>query len=1256
MNCLKQMERFLKSCLKRKVNLTTGVMVAFLLTGNLSFSATTITNSTQTPITQGGEYILGENSITLEVNNGPVVNGGNVKIDVGNNQSLTLNNSNSSNNSNGAIGYGTITGNGSLILKGRTGIGVGTQNISTQNFSIEASDYGINGYGQTSISSNNVNISSKGGYGKAIYIPHENGTGDGTVKISNFKTLNIYSSNYAIQNQGVNTKVDNQVEIIGSENSSINIKTEQYAIMNHMSNISKTKLQAGTINLYSAGKNNESILHVDSGEVRIDADNLLITKVSGFDSALNPTGQVANYGYSLLYAGESGKIYINENNYDKNVQINGSVANEGFTEINLGTKDSYLTGIVTTSGKGVTNIGLYNGATWNTRGDSIVTELTLNGGKINNNYNIKVSEPIEMLGSSNGYNSILTGSGSYTKIGTGNLVEISNQGNEFNLSSGANFNGDIVVNKGASLLNKGAFSVNGKVENSGTITLNSGTTINLKADSSFTNKEGATLVVNSGATAVTGGSATNDGIIILENTQNDSELSKLVNNSTLISNGTIQLNDYFGEKMSKEEKDLLITKLTSNGEVNITGFITNQNGDAIYKAGIEISGDNTLGEVIDESKENESIKIEEDITISGSKNEDDDETHVLKDKVINVGGNLTFESVSTDVGVKLEEVLINIENNKNITTIGKDHIFNNTSINLNGNSNIIIGNGEEETSLVISGGNITSDETPSVIQTTENSTLILEKIEVGIDIKGHEEKGNGNIITLDDTILNSNIVANNVHIKGETTLNGQLNFGKLVIGILNSAESTIKKLVLSSSAKLKLNKTSVAMLSTTKETNDNAIIIAKDGQLVLEVDKNGNTALTESDAEIKKEGSTTDNSKADILFYLSNESVGERVDIKISENCNFEDGLIFALDSKIYVLHGDKDTGFYIEYNQELTDIYKELNDLNKLAVYAGEYLSLNKDTRITQLDKLYTNSIYSETVKAAYDGIKASEEVILNLGTPITVGEWTSVGAALYNKSDYDKKGVIGESYNTTTDTSGLLGAMEYGISDTASIGFVFSGAKQSVDSIGGSADGTLLYLGAYSRKEMGNHLFTTGIGYQFANYDAKNSAGSLSTSNKYSSNALSLYGKAVYSFNFENNITLQPKVKIGYTYIDQEDATDNYFTVKDANISSFDMEIGTDLIKTVAISDGKVDLALGVSYIRVMGDTDKEFKGGFVGKDGTTKILGAQLAENTGKVNFDVTVSKDNGFNYNAGVYMKAGSDKNRSYGATVGIGYKF
>lgn len=1238
MNCLKQMERFLKSCLKRKVNLTTGVMVAFLLTGNLSFSATEITNSTQTPITQGGEYILGENSVTLK--NEEIIFSGNSKIIVNENQSLNLYRT-KIDEINGVISNAEILGNGNIFLEGRIGLGIGTNSITANSITLNTGTVGISGYTKkTTLEANNIDIKSNW-FGIQFQ-----GDGNGKIEIKNFENLSIYAREVDGIQQAYNTTESN-LSISGKDNGTLSIVAGRNAVRHLFGN---NTIQAGKIVLNSV----EEGIYVEEGTLNLNGD----ISIYRIDQATENNFNIISNTDVITTKKQSGSVYINKANTNKEVKINGNIKSTGLVEANFGSDTSYLNGNAQTIDKGNINLSFYNGATWNTRGDSIVTELTLNGGKINNNYNIKVSEPIEMLGSSNGYNSILTGSGSYSKIGTGNLVEISNQGNEFNLSSGANFNGDIVVNKGASLLNKGAFSVNGKVENSGTITLNSGTTINLKEDSSFTNKEGATLVVNSGATAVTGGSATNNGIIILENTQNDSELSKLVNNSKLTSEGTIKLNDYSQEKLSKEEREALLNKLTVNGTVDITGTIVNSKGDALYLAGIEVSGDeNTVGNIIDKAENEDIIKVEEDNTIISGSQDEDGNSHILEDKVINVGGDLTFKPGNDNqTGVVLDKVTINVINDKNITTIGENHIFNNTSINLNGNSNIIIGNGEEETSLVISGGNITSDKTPSVIQTTEKSTLILEKIEVGIDIKGHEEKGNGNIITLDDTILNSNIVANNVHIKGETTLNGQLNFGKLVIGILNSAESTIKKLVLSSSAKLKLNKTSVAMLSTTKETNDNAIIIAKDGQLVLEVDKNGNTALTESDAEIKKEGSTTDNSKADILFYLSNESVGERVDIKISENCNFEDGLIFALDSKIYVLHGDKDTGFYIEYNQELTDIYKELNDLNKLAVYAGEYLSLNKDTRITQLDKLYTNSIYSETVKAAYDGIKASEEVILNLGTPITVGEWTSVGAALYNKSDYDKKGVIGESYNTTTDTSGLLGAMEYGISDTASIGFVFSGAKQSVDSIGGSADGTLLYLGAYSRKEMGNHLFTTGIGYQFANYDAKNSAGSLSTSNKYSSNALSLYGKAVYSFNFENNITLQPKVKIGYTYIDQEDATDNYFTVKDANISSFDMEIGTDLIKTVAISDGKVDLALGVSYIRVMGDTDKEFKGGFVGKDGTTKILGAQLAENTGKVNFDVTVSKDNGFNYNAGVYMKAGSDKNRSYGATVGIGYKF
>lgn len=1233
MNCLKQAEKFLKTSLKGKVNLTTGVMVAFLLAGNLSFAATEITNATKVPITQGGEYILGESNVTLK--NEEVIFTGNSKITVNKNQSLNLYRT-KIDEINGVISNAEILGNGNIFLEGRIGLGIGTNSITANSITLNTGTVGISGYTKkTTLEANDIDIKSNW-FGIQFQ-----GDGNGKIEIKNFENLSIYARDVDGIQQAYNTTESN-LFISGKDTGTLNIIAGRNAIRHLYGN---NTIQAGKIILNSVGEG----IYVEEGTLNLNG-NIGIYRI---DQATENNFNIISNTDVITTKKENGSVYINKTNIDKEIKINGNIKSTGLVEANFGSNTSYLTGNAQTINKGNINLSFYNGATWNTRGDSIVTELTLNGGKVNNNNSIKVSEPIEMLGSNNGHNSVLTGSGSYSKTGTGNLVEISNQGNEFNLSSGASLIGNIIINNDASLINQGTLNINGLFKNYGSLTLNN--TISLTSDSSFTNNSGAELIVNPNITAITNGNASNLGIITLQSTQDKNTLSKLVDNSTLTNFGVLKLNDYFENSMTEDKiKELLENLSINNGVFNMYGTIVNHNGDEIYMAGVNIpNSDNTVKDVIDISNGKDVIKVENDTTIKGSEDSNGN-SHILEDKVINISGNLTFKPHDDfNTGVALNKVIINVTNSNNITTVGENHIFNNTNINLIGNSNFIIGNGNHITSLKISSGAISSDDYPSMIQTTDKSTLILENIAVGVDIIG-SDVGTGDVITHDDTILHKNLEANKLDIKGNTTAHGEINFTQLTIGISNSNGDNLHKFFLSSGAKLINNRNKSTSVSTLN--NEAPITINENGQLVVEVTKDGNNALGSSTGlNITKLGTKAD--KADIVFFLDKDIVAEKIKIQINNSNIFSENIIFAIDSKVYILEGNLKDGFYAVYNEQLTEVYQnKLNELNKLASHVGEYLSLDKDTRITQLDKLYTNSIYSETVKAAYDNIKLNEESILELNIPSKTGEWNASGKALYNKITYTKKGILKDNYNTKTDTAGLLGVMEYGIDDTTSIGIAFSGANQSIKNDSGSADGTILYLGTYGKKEFGKYSIIGGIGYQFANYDANNNAGSLSASDNYSSNTISLYSEGKYSFELSDDLNINPKTKLGYTYVTQEDTMDNYFGVKDADISTFDIEIGADIVKTLNISNGKINLSLGSSYIRTLGDTDKEFHGRFIGSDGTAKVLGSQIAKNTGKFTFDLNISKDSGINYTTGAYLKIGDDNSKNYGVHLGLGYTF
>lgn len=314
-------------------------------------------------------------------------------------------------------------------------------------------------------------------------------------------------------------------------------------------------------------------------------------------------------------------------------------------------------------------------------------------------------------------------------------------------------------------------------------------------------------------------------------------------------------------------------------------------------------------------------------------------------------------------------------------------------------------------------------------------------------------------------------------------------------------------------------------------------------------------------------------------------------------------------------------------------------------------------ETRKEQLDKIYSSNIYSETVKASYNNVKLNEETILSLARTSEVGKWTAEGKAIYDKSEYDRDGIT-KDYSSEVESTGLMGALSYGLDETTTAGVAFSGVKQDVDTDGGSADADLFYLGVYGNKVYGNYDFTAGLGYQFGKYEADNTIANLSTSDKYDSKAISGYVQERYTADLGDGLSVQPKAKLGYTYIDQDDAKDTYFGVSDAKVSTFDVEVGADLVKTVALEKGKMNLLAGVSYTRAMGDTDSKFDGRFYGAKASDRfdVLGAEIAENTVKFNVGAKVEHDNGLFYNGGMTYEFGSDDTKAYGVNVGAGYRF
>lgn len=320
--------------------------------------------------------------------------------------------------------------------------------------------------------------------------------------------------------------------------------------------------------------------------------------------------------------------------------------------------------------------------------------------------------------------------------------------------------------------------------------------------------------------------------------------------------------------------------------------------------------------------------------------------------------------------------------------------------------------------------------------------------------------------------------------------------------------------------------------------------------------------------------------------------------------------------------------------------------------------LSQDPNVREAQFDSIYSNGVYSETVKMAMDTLRMNEDAVLSLGGKPEEGKWTAQGKMLFSRTEYDRTGVI-RDFGVETKTAGLLGALEYGVSEKSSVGFAFSGSKQDLDMKKASADGDAFYFGVYGKQDVNNFKLTAGLGYQLDKIDADNNV-MVSTGDKYDSKAFSGYAQGKYVINAGNDVTVEPKLKLALTRLTQESAKDKHFEMEKVEATTFDTEVGVDLVKTVKLESGKMNLLAGISYTRSMGDTDNKFKGNFVGTDGTKgerfDVLGANLGENTLKINIGAEVEKDNGFFYNGGLNYKFDNEDRETFGATIGAGYKF
>ena len=781
---------------------------------------------------------------------------------------------------------------------------------------------------------------------------------------------------------------------------------------------------------------------------------------------------------------------------------------------------------------------------------------------------------------------------------------------------------------------------------------------------------------------INGGTAENNGTIVVKSTQ------KVVENEggKFESAGTIQISDIEKDKLGDFKASNLF-----DGKYTFTGMLKDKNGNGILTTDDVITGggDYNSEEINNAGKEN-----------NGEVNLGDNVALVGGEKPIDVGS----VNIYNDITVK---------NDKE----GKGVTIENTPINISGDKHITIGEGNQKADLTIKDGTVNGEEGKTAVDfANKDSSLTLDGTNFTGNI-GTENNTNGtvnvtdstvdgditagSVVTGDEDLWNSlfgstrlrtalfaatakevkttvyngdvtasdklGVINENAIYNGKVTFTGDDSNG-INIGATtgNTASARFNGDIKSNNIKLVGDATAyyASNITMTGKDDDSKGTAITGGTNIFEVSGNGeNALLNTSDKVTGNTGvSIADNSGVKLEANIDKDTVidlGDKTnlnnnDVKLTESSDgFYELSKVGTEGNKYALNYKDNIASENGYSAELNDVFAASQVIHSKL---NEFGYKTVDERAEVLDKYYSSNIYSETVKAAYDTVKMNEEAVLSLARKSEVGKWTAEGKALYSKDEYDRKGTVGD-YSSEIESTGLMAAFGYGLNETTTAGIAFSGVKQDVDTDTGSADADLFYLGVYGNKVYGNYDFTAGLGYQFGEYEADNNILG-TTGDKYDSKALSGYVQGRYTADLGDGLSLQPRVRLGYTYVEQDDARDSYFGVSDAEITTFDAEFGLDTVKSIQLEKSKVDVKFGVSYVRTMGDTDDEFTGRFYGTTASEgfDVLGAELAENVVKFNLGAEVTNENGFFYNGGLTYEFGSDDTEAYGVTAGVGYKF
>ena len=285
--------------------------------------------------------------------------------------------------------------------------------------------------------------------------------------------------------------------------------------------------------------------------------------------------------------------------------------------------------------------------------------------------------------------------------------------------------------------------------------------------------------------------------------------------------------------------------------------------------------------------------------------------------------------------------------------------------------------------------------------------------------------------------------------------------------------------------------------------------------------------------------------------------------------------------------------------------------------------------------------------------------------------GQWLAQGKYINSDTEFDGGSKV-KGYDG--DITGTVGMIEYGFTDNTSYGAVFGQGDAEMDiNGGGKLDGDNIYAGLYMKHRTANGIELVGnIGYVKSDMDSDlrndfttkgeglSIEGSTTEKGTADSSAVILSLKGRKDYKITDTVKVQPIFGARATFINQEKAEnpEMNFTVAEQDIIVLEGTAGMGIAKEFALPQGILELNAGAEYTfaATSSNNDAEytlFEGDYQATH--IKMDDVDAAENTGTVFVGADYEHENGVGFNA-KYEMMWSDKGDDSRVTAGISYRF